>query len=296
MKVIMQGMRRSGTTIVYDALSQDPRFTCWYEPLAAGIKPAVGGGSGAQLEDLFAQLRTARQKFVQMQNIDNIEIFNHGAPKNAALEFEKELPDVVRRYLGFLFQQSVNVLTKFTRAYRKVEVIHRICPDALFVHLVRDPRAVVSSYLFGKNQRNKHKFTSEEMYFDRRSSASAWSSRPISDLVISHSQFTTKIQPSDLERILLIWNYTFLETQSGALKAFGDNHIQIKHEDFCADPNHELTKIYDFFGEEMPSCVSEWSTNNVKPSGSPYLADDSRWMEAFTRLGMRDTIEDTGYS
>jgi hypothetical protein len=206
LKILMQGMRRSGTTIVYDALAQDPRFSTWYEPLAPGISPSIGGGSGMQSKDLFARLKDARGKFMQSNDIQEIDIFNHGAPKDAELEFEKEFPNIIDEYIGFLFNNSEHVLAKFTRAYRKVEALHRICPDALFVHLVRDPRAVVASYLFGKNQRNRRKFTSDEMYFERRSLASAWSSRPISDIVISNLQFQTKFEPSDLERILLIWN------------------------------------------------------------------------------------------
>ena len=36
MNVFVQGMRRTGTTIVYDLLSVDPGFDVYYEPLAAG--------------------------------------------------------------------------------------------------------------------------------------------------------------------------------------------------------------------------------------------------------------------
>ena len=36
MNVFMQGMRRSGTTIVYDILCQDKNLDLYYEPFAAG--------------------------------------------------------------------------------------------------------------------------------------------------------------------------------------------------------------------------------------------------------------------
>lgn len=292
----MQGMRRSGTTIVYDALAQDSRFSSWYEPLAPAINPAMGGGSGVRPQDLFASLRDARRQFMRMHGIDEIDIFNHGAPKDALLEFEQDFPDVIGEYLRYLFEESNHVLAKFTRAYRKVEALYRVCPDALFVHLVRDPRAVVASYLFGKNQRNKQQFITKEMYFNRRSSATAWSSRPISDLIIHFSQFDPKFEPSDLERILLIWSYTFLETRSAALRSFGNNYLQVRHEDFCANPNDELSRIYDFFGEDIPPNVSEWVAKNVKIGSTIHLACDSKWVDAFTRLEMLSSVESAGYS
>ena len=49
--VFVQGMRRSGTTILYDLLYEDPLLTCFYEPLASA-RPAVGGGSGVRDLDL----------------------------------------------------------------------------------------------------------------------------------------------------------------------------------------------------------------------------------------------------
>ena len=47
MNVFIQGMRRSGTTILYDALLDDPELSCFYEPLREE-KETVGGGSGAR--------------------------------------------------------------------------------------------------------------------------------------------------------------------------------------------------------------------------------------------------------
>ena len=46
MNVFIQGMRRSGTTILFDILSVDPYFDSYYEPFAAANKEAIGGGSG----------------------------------------------------------------------------------------------------------------------------------------------------------------------------------------------------------------------------------------------------------
>ena len=44
MNVFIQGMRRSGTTILFDILWEDERFDCYYEPFAAAKKEVWGGG------------------------------------------------------------------------------------------------------------------------------------------------------------------------------------------------------------------------------------------------------------
>ena len=139
MKMIFQGMRRSGTTIVYDALSQDQDLQQWYEPLAAAKKPAIGGGSGVRDVDVFTDLRAARQTFLQEHRLNETDILNFGAPRDASLEFSPGLPHVVEEYLRFLLEQPGLVAAKFTRIYAKVREIYRLFPTAGFVHLVRDP-------------------------------------------------------------------------------------------------------------------------------------------------------------
>ena len=41
MNVFIQGMRRNGTTILFDLFCEDDLYDCYYEPLAAAVKPAI---------------------------------------------------------------------------------------------------------------------------------------------------------------------------------------------------------------------------------------------------------------
>ena len=47
MNLFVCGLRRSGTTILYDALGEDPELRCFYEPLREDSE-TIGGGSGAR--------------------------------------------------------------------------------------------------------------------------------------------------------------------------------------------------------------------------------------------------------
>ena len=296
MKMIFQGMRRSGTTIVYDALSQDQGLQQWYEPLAAAKKPAIGGGSGVRDVDVFTDLRAARQTFLQEHRLNETDILNFGAPRDASLEFSPGLPHVVEEYLRFLLEQPGLVAAKFTRIYAKVREIYRLFPTAGFVHLVRDPRAVAMSYLFGKNRRYHKKTSPPRVFFGRRSNRSAWSSYPLSEHIRRRYVHEDLPEPTDLERVLLVWRYTYEKVRDDAAATFGDRMIRLRHEDFCADPAAELNRIYALADRRVPTKVLDWAHLHLKKPSPIHAEGDRRWRTAFERMGMVETVQSCGYS
>ena len=79
MTMWIQGMRRSGTTILYDALLEDPELHCFYEPLREDTE-TIGGGSGARDEDLGAETRALRERFRAARYPElQIELYEHAA-------------------------------------------------------------------------------------------------------------------------------------------------------------------------------------------------------------------------
>lgn len=295
MTLILQGMRRSGTTIVYDALAQDPSLTLWYEPLAAAVKPAVGGGSGAREVDPFEGVRAARAEFLAARGLSDPTPLNLGGPRDAALEFDREFPPLVADYLRFLLDRPDPVAAKFTRIYAKVPAVATLFPAAGFVHLVRDPRAVVASYLFGKGRKNEPQAGPPDVFFSRRSERTAWSSYPISEFVRREYRAEGLPEPTDLERVLLVWRFTYERVRLDAARAYGERAIQLRHEDYCADPACELARIYALDGRTSPAEVVSWAKANVRPPGPIHAAGDRRWREAFERMGMVGLVEEAGY-
>ncbi len=88
MNVFIQGMRRSGTTFLFDILSADGRFDGYYEPLAKAKRRALGGGSGVSKEDFFHKIRETRNAFASFYNLPNTDILNYGAPRCPELELK----------------------------------------------------------------------------------------------------------------------------------------------------------------------------------------------------------------
>jgi hypothetical protein len=297
MKLIIQGMRRSGTTILFDLFREDPEFTCFYEPLAAAINPCYGGGSGMNEIDYFESIRGLRQRFLEQKSLGfDPGMFNHGAPKDPTLEFQKEFPEHVEDYLKMIFDEGENVLIKFTRASHKVEALHRLVPDAYFIHIVRDPRRVATSYLFGKNGKHRDRYEDPKVFFNRARNRIGWSSPAFSDYLISESNDPKLRNLMDYQRLLLIWADTFKSARESGLAAFGDKYMLVQHEELVTKPNESLDKIYLHLNRECPDSVRKWASENVKAAKPVYAKGDVNWGIGYEKVGLDKLMEAAGYN
>jgi hypothetical protein len=205
-KVLIQGMRRSGTTIFFDLFFEDERFDCHYEPLNTA-RPAPGGGSGAHDYDFMEKTRQLRAVFLETEGCSlDPDAFNYGAPREPRLEYETEFPEYIRRYLRFLLDRADHTLIEFTRAMHKIAELRALAPGGFLIHVVRDPRLVATSYLFGKHQKNRHRFDSADRFFGRTTNKLAWSSYNFSELLLARPEYAPlRSRCTDLMRLLLLW-------------------------------------------------------------------------------------------
>jgi hypothetical protein len=302
--VFAQGMRRSGTTILYDLMLEDGSFTCFYEPLAKA-KVAFGGGSEAHsAKDLFDTLRNARNDFIyshpewleRCPHFKEKNYLNYGAPRFPELEFEPDLPSYCKDYIAFLSSRSNRTFLKFTRIHSKVHCLKAIAPNAKFLHILRDPRHVVCSYLFGKNGKNRHRYPDADSFFTRISNASSWSSKPFSDYILTLNNYRLPEPVEDFKRILLIWKYKYDQTDKAGRANFGDNYMIFRHEDLLNDFNSTLENLSRFLCITLSEQVLKWGKENIKPLKAPLYYDDQRWTRAFEQLRMIDLVPDIAYS
>ncbi len=288
-------MRRSGTTILYDAFLEDPGLRCFYEPFCLG-KVTIGGGSGAREMDLFSDARAMRKEFQSSRypSLD-LELFNWGGPRDPDVELETRLPDHGRDYLRYLLESAPEVLVKEVRMYRKIPDLAELDPDAAFVHVVRDPRAVVASHLFGRGRQRQDRFPTDDAFFEDRSARKLWSSKRLSELLLKHPEYAHIKDPPDFLRVLMVWKLTFEETRREGIRNFGDRYLLLRHEDFRSDPAGAVASVYRLLGRPMPDEVASWARRNVQSSQSIFAEDDPRWLEAFERIGLEEALKEGGY-
>ncbi len=296
MKVLMQGMRRSGTTIHFDILSRDPRFDLWYEPFSQGKVGALGGGSGIQQVDLMEKIREFRRDFAARWpgGLDPDEL-NYGAPRDPALELESELPDFCRSYLKEMLAKREHTVIKFTRIYRKVGALHEIAPDARFVQLVRHPREVVCSYMYDKDQRNAPLLPSADAFFTLNDKSNPWNARKFVAEIVARDGLPHLAKVENFKRYLLLWKYTFENTYRDGRKHFGKAFFLLRHEDLLADPRGTTKKLYEHIGLPAPEDTLAWAAANVRKSVKETFAADPRWAAAYRELDMGEALRSAGY-
>jgi hypothetical protein len=294
--VFIQGMRRSGTTILYDAFGEDPELRRFYEPFREENE-TPGGGSGARAEDLFAETRDLRRAFQRDEHPEvPLELFNHGGPRAPGLELHPALPEWGVAFLRYMLDQAPQVLIKEVRLFRKVADLHRLDPDATLVHIVRDPRGVASSMMLGRSRKHAPRFADADAFFDAWSRRKLWSSRDIaSDILASGEHPGLERGVPDFMRPLTVWKAVWDGIRGDGRRLFGDRYVLVRLEDLRMDPAGELHRIYDTIGRATPDGVKAWATDHVRRTSDIPYGDDPRWAEAVRVLGMEAALDDAGY-
>jgi Sulfotransferase family len=289
--LFLQGMRRSGTTILYDALLADPELRCYYEPLRED-KVTEGGGSGAREGDAFAEVRALREEFRSARYPDlPAEQFNWGGPRAPLLELEPDLPEHCREWLASLLESGPEVAIKETRFWSKVGPLAELDPEAAFVHVVRDPRAVAASIILGRNRRQAKRLSTPDLFFADRKQRKLWSCWELSEPLLRDVP-----DPSNVLRVLTVWRETFERAWHDGRERFGDRYLLVSNEDLRTNPAVALRPVYALLGRDVPPEVEAWAAENVREPEPPYAADDPRWEQEMERAGMREAVASAGFS
>lgn len=296
MNVFIQGMRRSGTTIVYDILCQDKNLDLYYEPFAAGRTPKHGGGSGIQNVDLFEKIRKCREEFQKTHpSLKDVDLLNYGTPRDASLELERGLPQYCIDYIKYLIFRSEDTVIKFTRVYSKIPVLKKIVPDSKLILITRDPRAITTSYIFGRDQKHREKYSTEKTFFQTITKKNAWGNYELYKLLLKTPEYAHMENCSDYLRVLMIWKYTFQHTYEAGKRIFGENFFLLRHEDLVSEPHQTLNKLYDFMEWKLLDNVLQWATEHIKKNILIFDPASKLWEKGFSILNMREELEQAEY-
>jgi len=133
-------------------------------------------------------------------------------------------------------------LSKYPRNGLRVGWLDAIFPDALFVHLVRDGRAVARSIL---DRREHHDGL-----------GAWWGSRP--------PGWHELLDRPPAEQAALQWRLCIEHTRAAAAKLGPGRYLEIRYEDFCDAPAETLQTVSGFCGLRWPTGLLEELVRDVR--------------------------------
>lgn len=291
MTVFILGLRRSGTTAFWKMWRQDPRFVCYNEPFNPLLRRAG--------DPAWPESGREYREFNALYQQDPDRFWATFAPIDRTGELQDDLTDKQARYLAWLLAQGEHVCTDITRAQFKLESLHRVCPDAVVVHLYRPPANWVTSivqpstgHFERKTRRLKLLRTAQVMLRSYRFRRDFWEARDahrfkgFDELIGAWpgSHFGVRLQEAgmdpqevyampDVGRLLAFWKLHVEHVERDGPRLFGPRFVSVNFNDFCRDPSDTLSTVYRAGGLD----ASTFDVQGIHAPPPPYAADDPRW-------------------
>lgn len=283
MLLIVQGVFRSGTTALFEVLRQDKRFRCYYEPLHPNLI--------LHLKDRMA----AEPRHPKAANFSEYldyygeiaELFNPLYASEQSILRENDDAPQLEAYLRFLAQSHSDVVLQVNRAFWCSAWLYRVFPEAHFVHIIRDPRAVVWSQLTRPSRqhvalvlpfRKQWVVTSDlRKVFSRFTYFGAYHVRDYLDM--GERRLAALGEPGLLSeegnrlvsmrkcrpyvRALALWGAQARICHEQASSAFGERYQLVRYEDFCSSPVDIVGCIYGNINRDVPDQVEQYAQREI---------------------------------
>ena len=244
--IFVVGCHRSGTTVLYEALAAHPDVACFTN--ASNLLPQVPMLSNAICRLLG--LDTVRQERFLQDDIsftpttpsEGIRIFERFAPAGGAADYvldethadpalERYLRATIRKHLRYF--RARRFLNKNPDNSVRLRYLNRLFPDARFLHIVRDGRAVCASLLkarelaqrfFGSQHRHA---TSGTKVKDWDEISRIWDEDPVAGA--GH-----------------LWREVVATVKRDGAAIGPARFMEVRYEDFVARPEAELRSLARF--------------------------------------------------
>ena len=275
-KLIILGVRRSGTTIFWKMFQQDKRLVCYDEPFNPLLRK-LGKTDWIKNPVEFEQLaeRDGRYYWELYRPIERHE------------ELLADVDERLEKYNQYLADQGDYVVMDTTRCHWRIDWLKRAAPDAVFVHLYRTAAANATSHLLpsGKGWRaDVRKALNKKSFWTRTDQFNNWG---IEELVGRHGdQFEPHLKRLGIDpdafsklpavaKLMGFWRVHFEQAEQAGREHFGEMFISQNFDHFCRNPQGVINRIYERMDLEPP----QLDVASVHPANPPYEADSPRWDE-----------------
>jgi len=264
--IFIVGLPRSGSTIFYSTLAQHPDLAY----ISQATKKFPRSLALTRLVMLVRQDRRPTEghriwrKFVRAED----DSFRRADATSRCRAYYRDLVAMHCRLYG-----TTRFLSKYPRNVLRLPWLDEMFPDALFLHLIRDGRAVVQSTL--------------EMRDSHGGREAFWGIRP--------PGWRELLALEPLEAIALQWKTTIELARRSAAQFDSMRYLEVRYEDFCDRPADVLLRIGNWADLQWPGELLERVSSGI----------DSRNYKWRERLGaaeidrleqmIGDLLRDLGY-
>lgn len=244
-KLIIAGLRRSGTTIFWETFRQDERLLCYDEPFNRYLRvlPAATG-------------LKAPEEFIRLVERDAELFWDRFSPIPYGEELAEGLTDAQRAYLGYLAESGEHVSVDTTRCAFKIAALHEAAPDAVVVHLHRPAASHATSHMLpsAPGWRGKlRRLSRRRGFWTRSGNYNGWGLETIIE-----GAHDSGVLPEEVYRLpavaklLAFWKVNYEKAEADGRRCFGERFISQSFDRFCADPEGALARVYELLDMPMP--------------------------------------------
>ncbi len=283
-KLIILGLRRSGTTIFWEIFRQDRRLVCYDEPFNELLQ-TLPAGAGLKHPQEFARLvEREPQRF-----------WERYTPIPLSQELKEGLGDEHRRYLDYLAASGSHVVADVTRCHYKIAALRESAPDAVLVHLYRRPASHATSHMLpgapGSWARLRRAVRRVD-FWTRRDKFNSWGIESIVGTSTS-SLFAQRLREAGLDaekvyplpavgKLLAFWRIHYERAERDGRAHFGERFVSQSFEAFCADPAGAVRHIYAKMGLSDPGP----DFSRVHAPNRPYDEASPNWERYLGEVGL----------
>lgn len=245
---------RSGSTIFWQTFRRDARLTSYNEPFNPHLRHNVESGT-----DYYnPKSRTHNQVFKEFLAIPDL-MRSHWSTIQPSEELYARFIGHQVMYINALLKTGDHLCIDFIRCNGKIGHLREAFPDALIVHLVRDPRSWTTSHLrpYGDWLHGL-----PDNFFCHTGWFNFWSRQRLAQHL--------DLEGYAHEQLFQIWHRLTLAAE----EALPDITVQFEH--FTHHPEAVLKAIYQFL--DLPYAAID--TSDIRPAKPPFAADDPAWDKA----------------
>lgn len=283
-KLIIAGLRRSGTTIFWETVRQDRRLRCYDEPFNPNLS-VLPGTTGLK----------APEEFVDLLEQDPDRFWESYTPIHFSDELRHGLSDRHRDWFRFLAESGEAVMMDVTRCTFKLEALAELAPDAVLVHLYRPAAGLATSHLLpsaagrrGKVRQRMHRAG----FWTRTDRYNGWSFESILSEPRG-SLFGKRLREIGLDpetvhglpavgKLLAYWKVCFEQVESVGPRCFGGRFVSQSFDAFCRDPGEAMARVYAALDMPLPDV----DYGRIRPAAKPHDADSPQWDRFAGLLGL----------